>query len=90
MKCALFVVWHCATSTGTAVNMPHGRRRALVLHMMAEGHNRFNGNYENPFLTVEDRGRIQTGDVLDERRGDAGLSGFTFPLAYSVMAQQRL
>ena len=75
------------TAHAAGANMSHGRRRALVLHMMAEGHNQFNGNYDNPFLTVEDRGRIRPGDVLDERWGDAGLQGFTFPLLYAASAQ---
>ena len=62
--------------------MTHGRRRALVLHMMPDTHAQFNGNLANPFLTDEDKALIATGEALDESRGGGGLRGFTFPLVH--------
>eukprot|EP01051_Picozoa_sp_SAG22_P004806 SAG22_NODE_267_length_13330_cov_19.960396_6_plen_331_part_00 len=84
------IVHNSLTAHAAGANMSHGRRRALVLHMMAEGHNHFNGNYLNPFLSVQDRERIRPGDVLDESWGEGGRAGFTFPLVCGAPPAPRL
>ncbi len=68
------------TAHAAGANMSFERRRAMVLHLMPEDENRFNGNVRNPFLTLEDREVMGVGDALDETRGGGGELGFTFPL----------
>jgi ectoine hydroxylase-related dioxygenase (phytanoyl-CoA dioxygenase family) len=76
------IVHNALTAHAAGANMSKERRRAIVLHMMPEGENRFNGNRGNPFLTEEDRDVLEVGAALDESLGEGGLGGFTFPLVH--------
>ena len=66
---------------GAGANMSAGRRRAMTIAMMPEGHNIFNG--KKNVLNDIDFASLQLGDRLDESLGDHGRVGFSFPLIYS-------
>lgn len=73
---------------GAGANMTPGRRRAMTIALMPEGHNFFNS--KKNVLNDRDYEMLQVGDVLDETLGDGGRDGFSFPLVYSEVLEPQM
>jgi ectoine hydroxylase-related dioxygenase (phytanoyl-CoA dioxygenase family) len=72
-------VFHNALGAhGAPPNLSGAPRRALLLAMIPDGHNGFNG--QKSVIGADDIARIAVGDACDETFGAAGKESFTFPL----------
>ena len=74
-------VFHNAMGAhGAGPNLTGSARRALLIAMIPEGHNQFNG--QQSVVWDGDMDGLSVGDACDESFGAGGAESFTFPLLY--------
>ena len=64
----------------TGPNLTGSARRALLIAMIPEGHNQFNG--QQSVVWDGDMDGLSVGDACDESFGAGGAESFSFPLLY--------